>query len=159
MRRFVIAGAVLGGVWLVPTVGRACSPACPGSAIPVAGSVLPRNAAVRFEQGSGFSLEATLDGEAVELVKIPELSGVADTHGLCGAPAVRVTPAPAIGQALVIDPHTEDEEIVELTIGAADEAPPAGLTDVFVDVHDFPTNDGCSSCGHGFGVHLWVQVI
>lgn len=121
--------------------------------------MLPRNAAVRFEEASIFSLDATLDGESAVLVKIPELSGVAETHGLCEAPAVRVTPAPAIGQQLVIDPHTEDEEIVELTIGEADVAPPPRLTDVFVDVHDFPTHDGCNSCGHGYGVQLWISAI
>ncbi len=157
---WILGGALLATI-SVPGEARACSFNCLDPSIyPSEGVELPRNAAVRILGSySDPAVSVTVDGTMAIFVEDPALSGTDAPFALCySGTAIRVKPAPAVGTTVTFDVAGTPNRSYAYLIGAPDVTRPAPLMDVSVDVHDYPSEDSCSTCDFGYGINLWVNI-
>ena len=104
-------------------------------------------------------MRVAVDGTEAAFIKLPALSGSSDPFALCSSgAAVRAEPMPPIGSTVTFKVHGTPDETYAYVIGESDFMPPAPLTGVSVDVHDYPTIDGGSTCDFNYGINLWVHL-
>ncbi|WAS98862.1 hypothetical protein [Nannocystis punicea] len=144
-----------------PSPARACEPDFPDTvAFPPSGSVLPRNAAVRITGFGANPNSAMVDGDVVNVVEVAELSGPEKTNGRATFPVgvFRVEPEPNIGA--MVSFLIKGEPSLVYTAGLRDTNPPAPLTDLSVDLHDFLVPSCGDSCSNGnWTLNYWVHLV